>query len=149
MGDQERKPSDASVITRLAGRGEDALTRLMDDLGRNPRVTDALARTMAAKGKVDETTRRTLSQVGLAAAGDVRDLREQVERLEKRLEDLERRSTGEPSESGRKPAASTMASGGTPRQSPASPRSRPSSTEGSPTTPPEAPSADAPGASTS
>ncbi|MDQ3857963.1 MAG: hypothetical protein M3327_05875 [Actinomycetota bacterium] len=147
MTDQGKKPSDASVITRLAGRGEDALTRLMDDLGRNPRVTDALSRTMAAKGKVDETTRRTLGQVGLAAAGEIRDLREGLERLEKRLEDLERRSTSEPTRAGRKPAASTMSSGGTPRKSPVPPPSGPSSTEGSPSTPPESPSAGPSGAS--
>ncbi len=147
MADQGKKPSDASVITRLAGRGEDALTRLMDDLGRNPRVTDALARTMAARGKVDETTRRTLGQVGLAAAGEIRDLRERLERLEKRLEDLERRPTSEPTRAGRKPAASTMSSGGTPRKSPEPPPSGASSTGGSASTPPESPSAGPSGAS--
>ncbi len=123
MQEQEKKASEEGVLGRLAGRGEDALTRLMDDLGRNSRVTEALARTMSAKERVDETTRRTLGQVGLAAADEVRDLRKQLERLEKRLENLERGSTGEGSRAGRKPAASTMSSGGTPRKSAATPRS--------------------------
>jgi hypothetical protein len=129
MADQ-KKPSDESVLSRLAGRGEDALTRLMDDLGRNPRVTDALARTMAAKGKVDETTRKTLGQVGLAAAGEIRDLRTQLERLEKRLEDLERGKASAPSRAVRKPATTTKSSGGTPKKDATSTGPRPRSSGG-------------------
>ena len=119
----EKKPSDGSVLSRLAGRGEDALTRLMDDLGRNPRVTDAFARTIAAKGRVDETTRKTLGQVGLAAAGEIRDLRSRLERLEARLEDLER-STSAPSRASRKRATTTKSSGGTPKKASTAPGSR-------------------------
>jgi hypothetical protein len=44
-----RKTADEGVVSRLAGRGEDAMTRLMDELGRNSVVTDALARAMAAE----------------------------------------------------------------------------------------------------
>ncbi len=126
----EKKPIDGSVLSRLAGRGEDALTRFMDDLGRNPRVTDALARTMAAKGKVDETTRRTLGQVGLAAAGEIRDLRTRLERLEKRLEDLERTSASTPTQASRKPATATQSSGGTPKKTSAPARTRPRASGG-------------------
>ncbi len=129
MADQ-KKPSDESVLSRLAGRGEDAVTRLMDDLGRNPRVTDALARTMAAKGRVDETTRKTLGQVGLAAAGEIRDLSTRLERLEKRLEDLERGSTSPPSQAGRKPTTATKSSGGTPKKTSVPERSRPRASGG-------------------
>jgi hypothetical protein len=83
------KKQDGNVVGRLAGRGEEALTRVMDGLGRNPRVTDALDRAMSAKGRLDEASRSALNQVGLAAAEEVRELRSQLERLERRLERLE------------------------------------------------------------
>jgi hypothetical protein len=119
MAEGEKREGDGGVLGRLAGRGEDALTRLMDELGRNPRVTDAVSRTMEAKGKVDETTRRTLAQVGLAAAGEIKDLRQQLEKLEKRLQKLEasEASSSTAGQSGRKPATSTKASGGTAKTS--------------------------------
>ncbi len=69
-----RKTADEGVVSRLAGRGEDAMTRLMDELGRNSVVTDALARAMSAKGRLDSASRATLGQVGLAASDDVDDL---------------------------------------------------------------------------
>ena len=84
-----KKEIDANVLNRLASRGEDALTRVMDELGKNPRVTDALGKAMDAKGKVDTTTRKTLGQVGLAAAGEIGELRARLERLEKRLSAME------------------------------------------------------------
>jgi hypothetical protein len=114
---ENKNQSDSGVISRLAGRGEDALTRLMDELGRNPRVTDAVERTMAAKGKVDETTRKTLGQVGLAAAGEIRDLRKRLEQLEKRLGQLEGTGGSSSGSSGRKAATSTKSSGGTAKSS--------------------------------
>ncbi len=96
MAGQRKKPADAGVVSRLAGRGEDAITRLMDELGKNSVVTDALTRAMSAKGAVDERTRKTLATVGLAAADEIKDLRGQLERLERRLSKLEGReaSTG-------------------------------------------------------
>jgi hypothetical protein len=84
-----RKTADEGVVSRLAGRGEDAMTRLMDELGRNSVVTDALARAMSAKGRLDTASRTALGQVGLAAADDLNDLRKQVADLEKRLAKLE------------------------------------------------------------
>ena len=136
MVEHQERPSDENLLSRLAGRGEDALTRLVDELGRNSRVTDALARAMAAKGKVDETTRRTLSQVGLAPADEVRDLRARVSDLEARLAKLEAAGAVQPTRrAARKPATSTKASGGTPKASGSSPTpSRPRSGG----TPPEA-----------
>ena len=115
MVEERQRPSDENLLSRLAGRGEDALTRLVDELGRNSRVTDALARAMAAKGRVDETTRRTLGQVGLAPADEVRDLRARVSDLEARLAKLEAAGAAQPTRrAARKPATSTKASGGTP-----------------------------------
>ena len=103
-----RKTADEGVVSRLAGRGEDAMTRLMDELGRNSVVTDALARAMSAKGRLDTASRTALGQVGLAAADDLNDLRKQVADLEKRLAKLEaggKASSG--SRSGRSATTST------------------------------------------
>jgi hypothetical protein len=89
MPTSRKKPDDGSFVGRLAGKGEDAVNRLVDELGKNPRVTDALGRAMSAKGRVDAASRRTLAQIGLAAADELKDLRKQIERLERRLARLE------------------------------------------------------------
>jgi hypothetical protein len=89
MASKEKKDQDGGVVGRLAGRGEEALTRVMEGLGRNPRVTDAVDRAMSAKGRLDEASRSALNQVGLAAADEIRELRSQLERLERRLAKLE------------------------------------------------------------
>jgi hypothetical protein len=85
----KRKKDEGSTLGRLAGRGEEAVTRLVDELARNPRVTEALGRAMSAKGRVDSASRRTLGTIGLAAADELKDLRKQIERLEKRLSRVE------------------------------------------------------------
>jgi hypothetical protein len=86
---KQKRGNESGALGRLAGRGEETVTKLMDELGKNPRVTDALGRAMAAKGTVDEASRKTLARVGLAAAGEIADLRKALERLEKRLAKLE------------------------------------------------------------
>jgi polyhydroxyalkanoate synthesis regulator phasin len=83
------KQETEGTLGRLSKRGEEAITRLVDELGKNDRVTDALGRAASAKGKLDGASRRALGQVGLAAADELQDLRKQVERLEKRLTKLE------------------------------------------------------------
>jgi hypothetical protein len=109
----DNQGSDASVLSRLAGRGEDAVTRLMDELGKNPRVTEALAKVMDAKGKADSTTRRTLGQVGLAAADEIREMRGRLEKLENRLSQLEGTGGSPSGQTGRKTTTTTKSSGGT------------------------------------
>ena len=94
MATRGKKPDDSGLVGRLAGRGEEAVNRLVDELSKNPRVTDALGRAMSAKGKVDAGARKTLSQVGLAAADELKDLRKQIERLERRLARLEASGAG-------------------------------------------------------
>jgi hypothetical protein len=89
MATRQRKSSETGVVGRLAGRGEEAMSRLMDELGRNRAVTDALTRAVAAKGVLDSASRSALTQVGLAPAEDVRELRRRVMDLEKRLAKLE------------------------------------------------------------
>ena len=85
----KRKKDEGSTLGRLAGRGEEAVTKVVDELARNPRVTEALGRAMSAKGRVDSASRRTLGTIGLAAADELKDLRKQIERLEKRLSRIE------------------------------------------------------------
>ena len=106
---KKAKETDAGTLGRLSKAGEDAFTRLFDELGRNERVTDALSRAMSAKGKLDESARRTLGQVGLAAADELKDLRTHIERLEKRLAKLESETRPKPAAKPRttKPKAST------------------------------------------
>jgi polyhydroxyalkanoate synthesis regulator phasin len=84
-----KRPDDGGMVNRLAGRGEEAVTRLVDELGKNPRVTDAVGKAMSAKGKIDQSARGALSQIGLAAADELKELRKQIERLERRLAKLE------------------------------------------------------------
>jgi polyhydroxyalkanoate synthesis regulator phasin len=110
MAQKRKQPDEGGFVGRLAGRGEEAVTRLVDELGRNPRVTDALGKAMSAKGKVDAGARRTLSQMGLAAADELKDLRKQIERLERRLARLEGGgSTGSRSSRGTRSSARTTA----------------------------------------
>jgi polyhydroxyalkanoate synthesis regulator phasin len=89
MPSKGKKSDDGGFVGGLAERGEKAVNRVMEELARNPRVTDALDKAMSAKGKVDSSARRTLSQLGLAAADELKDLRKQIERLERRLARVE------------------------------------------------------------
>ena len=84
-----KETTDAGALGRLSKAGEDALTRLVEELGKNERVTDAVGRAMAAKDKLDDGARRAVGGVGLAAAEELKDLRKHIERLEKRLAKLE------------------------------------------------------------
>jgi hypothetical protein len=114
MATGRKKPDEGSLVGRLAERGEEAVNRLTNELANNPMVTEALGKALSAKGKVDAGARRTLSQIGLAAGDELKDLRKQIERLESRLARLEggsaksRSSTGtsaKRSESKKKPTA--------------------------------------------
>jgi hypothetical protein len=115
MATGRKKPDDGGLVGRLAERGEEAVNRLANEIARNARVTDALEKALSAKGKVDAGARRTLGQIGLAAADELKDLRKQIERLERRLARLEggsssggRSSTGtsaKRSETKKKPTA--------------------------------------------
>jgi hypothetical protein len=116
MAGARKQPTDEGVVSRLAGRGEEALTRLMDELGRNEMVTDALGRAMAAKGKVDETTRKTLSQIGLSSSEELKEVTKRLERLEKRVQKLE--AGGRPA-----PARKASTRVSAPRKRPPPPRS--------------------------
>lgn len=89
MATKTKKDESSGVVGRLAGKGEEALTKLMDELGKNERVTEALSRAMNAKGKLDATSRGALHGIGLAPVDDVRDLQKRLESLEKRLARVE------------------------------------------------------------
>lgn len=94
MATRRKKETDGNVVGRLAERGEEAVSRLMDELGRSPRVTEALSRATSAKGRLDSASRTALGSIGLAAADELEDLRKQIERLERRLTKLETGTTG-------------------------------------------------------
>jgi polyhydroxyalkanoate synthesis regulator phasin len=101
-----KKPNDDGMVNRLAGRGEEAVTRLVEELSKNPRVTDALGRVMDAKGRIDQSARGAVAQVGLAAADELKELRKQIERLERRLAKLETKAKPSAKKpSAKKPAA--------------------------------------------
>jgi hypothetical protein len=89
MATKTKKDENSGMVGRLAGKGEEALTKLMDELGRNERVTDALSRAMNAKDKLDVTSRAALHGIGLAPVDEVRDLQKRLESLEKRLAKVE------------------------------------------------------------
>jgi polyhydroxyalkanoate synthesis regulator phasin len=89
MATKQTKGPEGGVVGRLAERGEEAVSRLLDELGSNPRVAEALHRAASAKGKLDSASRGALHQVGLAPADELRELKQQVDRLEKRLAKLE------------------------------------------------------------
>ena len=114
MAENGEQKGDTGVITKLSKAGEDAVTKLMEELGKNERVTDAVARAMSAKDKVDERTRKTISQVGVAGADEIKALRKHLERLEKRLAALEQKpkpTAAKPKTSAaKKPAAKRTAS---------------------------------------
>jgi hypothetical protein len=84
-----RKEQESTTLGRLSKRGEDAITRLVDEIGKNERVTDALSRAVSARGKLDGASRRARGQVGIAGTDELEQLRKQVARLEKRLAKLE------------------------------------------------------------
>ena len=84
-----KKQDDGGTFNRLAGRGEEAVTKLVEELSKNPRVTDALSRVMDAKTRIDKSARGAVTQAGLAAADELKELRKQIERLERRLAKLE------------------------------------------------------------
>ena len=105
MATGQRKPDEGGFVGRLAERGEEAVNRLANELSNNPRVTDALGKALSAKGKVDAGARRTLAQIGLAAADELKDLRKQIERLERRLARLEGSTSAKRSETKKKPTA--------------------------------------------
>jgi hypothetical protein len=86
---KKAKETDTGTLGRLSKAGEDALTKLAEELGKNERVTEAVGKAMAAKGKLDGGARRAVGGVGLAAAEELKDLRKHIERLEKRLAKLE------------------------------------------------------------
>ncbi len=116
MAGTRKQPTDEGMVSRLAGRGEEALTRLMDELGKNEHVTDALGRAMAAKGRVDETTRKTLGTIGLTSSQDLQDIMKRLERLEKRMEKVEGGRKSSSTSRARKTSSSTRTRTTTPRK---------------------------------
>ena len=102
----KRKKQPENIVERLAERGEEAVSRVLGEL--SPRISAAFDRAMSTKGRVDSASRSALTQLGLAAADEIKDLRGQLERLEKRLARLE---------GGSAPGAKSSAGKGTAKKS--------------------------------
>ena len=77
------------MVEKLSKRGEEALTRLIEEVGKNQRVSDALGKASAAKGRADSAAKRAVGQVGGATADQLEELRKHIEKLEARLSKLE------------------------------------------------------------
>ena len=132
METEEKKQEETGVVSRLAGRGEEAMNRLMDELAKNSRVSEALARALAAKGMLDSASRTALVQVGLAPADEVRELRGRVHELEKRLAKLEGARAEEKASGRRTRAQKALPEKASPATSPEAPKT-PRSTRSGPT----------------
>ena len=130
MAKKKKKDTEATPLGRLSKAGEDALTRLVEELGKNERMTDALNKAMSAKGRFDDGAKRALGQVGVAAADELKDLRKHIERLEKRLAKLETEA---------KPAPKPRTTAAKPRTTPSTRAKKPTQ---KPTPPPPGGSAD-------
>ena len=111
MAKKKKKEIDEGTLGRLSKAGEDAVTRLIEELGKNERVTDTIARAMSAKGRVDDGAKRAFGSVGLAASDELKDLRKHIERLEKRLAKLE--TDAKPAPKSRTTAAKPRTTGST------------------------------------
>lgn len=81
---------EGNVVGRLAGRGEEALARLKDEIAENPRLEEARELLGGARGRLDKAQRAALAQLNVAPRDEVGELRERVEALERRLAELER-----------------------------------------------------------
>lgn len=103
----DKKETESGTLERLSRRGEETLTRIVDELGKNERVTEAVGMAMSAKGKLDGASRRALGQVGLAASDELVDLRTKLARLEKRVAKLEAGAKAKPEATGKATTAGT------------------------------------------
>ena len=72
-----------STLGKLAGRGEETIKRLSEEIDKNPRMHDA-------KDRLDKLGRTMLQQLNVAFADEVAELRTEVTRLEKRVAKLEK-----------------------------------------------------------
>jgi hypothetical protein len=108
MATKKKEETEAGTLGRLSKRGEEAVTKLVEELGKNERVTDAFGKAMSAKGRLDDASRKALGQVGLSVSDELKDMRTHIERLEKRLAKLEGGAKA-------KPGAKTPASKATTR----------------------------------
>ena len=106
MATAQKKKPEASVITKLAEKGEETIHRLVEEAEKSPTLSDAIHRAMSAKSKLDSASRSALLQVGLAPAEDVRELRGKLEALEKRVAKLEGAKKPPAKRVAKKPAAS-------------------------------------------
>jgi ubiquinone biosynthesis protein UbiJ len=79
--------SGGSTLGRLAGKGEEALRVLTEELEKNRRAQQA-------KDRLAKLQRSTMQQLNIALADEVVELKKEIASLEKRLAKLEKGATG-------------------------------------------------------
>ena len=90
------------MLDRLAGKGDELLTQLTNELITSSAFTVALERLIRTKGMVERQVRLVLNTMSVASLSDIEELGDQVRRLtrdmrrlEKRLQRLEEQPAGE------------------------------------------------------
>ena len=78
----EKQPTEPGPLGRLAGRGDEMIRRLRDELDRQARVSET-------KGRLEKVERSVLERLNIAAADEVAELRERISELEQRLAKVE------------------------------------------------------------
>jgi len=81
--EETAETESASTLGKLAGRGEETIKRLSEEIDKNPRMHDA-------KDRLDKLGRTMLQQLNVAFADEVAELKKEVTRLEKRVAKLEK-----------------------------------------------------------
>jgi hypothetical protein len=92
MSETEQSATGPGPLERLAGKGDEALRRVAEEIGRAAPLTDA-------RGRLEQVERSVLDRLNIAAADEVGELRATVAELERRLlrieEQLVRRDPSE------------------------------------------------------
>lgn len=84
MTETEQGTTGPGPLERLASRGDDALRRAVDELGRASRLPEA-------RGRLEQIERSVLVRLNVAPADEVEELRAKVAELEQRLTRAEER----------------------------------------------------------
>ncbi len=79
--------SGGSTLGRLAGKGEEALRLLTEEIEKNQRAQQA-------KDRFSKFQRSTMQQLNIALADEVAELKKEIASLEKRLAKLEKGASG-------------------------------------------------------
>ena len=82
-------PEQAGCRKRIAGRAEDAIGRLADDLIENPVINSALSRAFSAREKVAQAQQSAMDALNLPSASELEKLGRRLRTISQRLEEVE------------------------------------------------------------